>query len=68
MVECVLASSERGDKALLPAKRLGGRGMLCLPAAKLLKTCWGSSGWEPQPERWREALPAGEVAALKRPA
>lgn len=61
------AWSSRGDACLLLANRLGGCAF-CLPAAKLAKMWWGSSGCEPQPDRWREALPAGDVEVLKRPA
>jgi len=52
----------------LLAGLLDGWEVESLPAAKWANVCWGSSGWEPQPERCREALPAGEVACLKRPA
>lgn len=68
VVRSVQGSCDGGDDCLLPASRLDGRGRFCLPAAKLLKACRGSSGCDPQPDRWREALPAGEVALLKWPA
>lgn len=51
----------------LLAGLLGGLEVGSLLAEKWANAWLGSSGWEPQPERWREALPAGEVAWLKRP-
>lgn len=44
VVRCVQGSSDKGGDCLLLASRLDGRGRLCLPAAKLLKACRGSSG------------------------